>query len=210
MLIQAGASERGREFAARHAECVFGAGGRWYSDDLAERARKHGRDPSAIKIIWGAQPIVAETEAEARTLERAVLERIPPEAGLSLMASHFDLDLARYDLDMPLARIQTAGVQGILEAFKRSGRDLTLREAAKIYGRGIGMPHMVGTPPQVADQMESMLERMGGDGFQISPPYYAPDYYEDIVRLLIPELQRRGVFRREYEGNTLRDYLSAQ
>ena len=210
LLIQAGASERGREFAARHAECVFGAGGRWFSDDLAERARQHGRDPSAIKIIWGAQPIVAETEAQAQALERAVLERIPPEAGVHLMSSHFDLDLTRYDMDMPLERIETAGVQGILDAFKRSGRNLTLREAAKIYGRSIGMPHMVGTPQQVADQMESMLDRLGGDGFQISPPYYAPDYYEDLVRLLIPELQRRGVFRKEYRGDTLRDYLRGQ
>lgn len=68
------------------------------------------------------------------------------------------------------------------------------------------MPHMVGTPQQVADQMESMLERMGG-GFQISPPYYAPDYYESLVQFLIPELQRPGVFREEYKGATLRDYL---
>jgi FMN-dependent oxidoreductase (nitrilotriacetate monooxygenase family) len=209
-LIQAGASERGREFAARHAECVFGAGGRWFSDDLAVRAQRFGRKPEDIKIIWGAQPIVAETESEAQALERAVLERIPPEAGLSLMSSHFDTDLSRYDMEMPLERIETAGVQGILEAFKRSGRNFTLREAAKIYGRGIGMPHMVGTPQQVADQMESMLDHIGGDGFQISPPYYAPDYYDDLVRLLIPELQRRGVFRKEYEGNTLRDYLCRQ
>jgi alkanesulfonate monooxygenase SsuD/methylene tetrahydromethanopterin reductase-like flavin-dependent oxidoreductase (luciferase family) len=66
---------------------------------------------------------------------------------------------------------------------------------------------MVGTPQQVADQMESMLDRIGGDGFRISRPYYAPDYYDDLVRLLIPELQRRGVFRKEYQGATLRDYL---
>jgi alkanesulfonate monooxygenase SsuD/methylene tetrahydromethanopterin reductase-like flavin-dependent oxidoreductase (luciferase family) len=168
-----------------------------------------GRNPADIKIIWGAQPIVAETEAEAQALERAVLERIRPEAGLSLMSSHFDTDLSRYDMNMPLERLETAGVQGILEAFKRSGRNFTLREAARIYGRGIGMPHLVGTPQRVADQMEALLDQIGGDGFQISPPYYAPDYYDDLVRLLIPELQRRGVFRREYEGNTLRDYLFA-
>lgn len=207
LLIQAGASERGREFAARHAECVFGAGGKWFSEDLAARAQKYGRKPTDIKIIWGAQPIVAETEAEARALERAVLERIPIEAGLHLMSSHFDTDLTRYNLEMPLESVEKAGVTGIMEAFKRSGRNLTIRQAAKIYGRGIGMPHMVGTPQQVADQMESMLERIGGDGFQISPPYYAPDYYESLVRLLIPELQHRGVFRREYKGETLRDYL---
>jgi FMN-dependent oxidoreductase (nitrilotriacetate monooxygenase family) len=207
LLIQAGASERGREFAARHAECVFGAGGRGFSEDLAARAEKYGRKPTDIKIIWGAQPIVAETENEARALERAVLERIPIEAGLNLMSSHFDTDLTRYDLAMPLEKVEKAGVTGIMEAFKRSPRNLTIGEAARIYGRGIGMPHMVGTPQQVADQMESMLERIGGDGFQISPPYYAPDYYESLVRLLIPELQRRGVFRKEYKGDTLRDYL---
>lgn len=126
----------------------------------SERARKLGRDPSAIKIIWGAQPIVAETAVEAQALERAGLERIPPEAGLHLMSSHFDLDLKQYDMDMPLERIETAGVQGILDAFKRSDRNLTLRKAARIYGRGIGMPHMVRTPQQVADQMESMLDRL--------------------------------------------------
>lgn len=207
LLIQAGASERGREFAARHAECVFGAGGRGFVQDLAERAQKHGRKPSDIKIIWGAQPIVAETEAEAQALERAVLDRIPIEAGLNLMSSHFDTDLTRYDLAMPLEKVEKAGVTGIMDAFKKSRRNLTIGEAAKIYGRGIGMPHMVGTAQQVADQMESMLERMGGDGFQISPPYYAPDYFESLVRLLIPELQQRGVFRKEYKGETLRDYL---
>ena len=91
-----------------------------------------------------------------------VLERIPPEAGVHLMSSHFDLDLTRYDLDMPLERIETAGVQGILEAFKRSGRDLTLREAAKIYGRGIGMPHMVGTPFHWQKLMSSTVGGLSG------------------------------------------------
>ncbi|HVA80338.1 MAG TPA: NtaA/DmoA family FMN-dependent monooxygenase, partial [Candidatus Binataceae bacterium] len=204
LLIQAGASERGREFAARHAECVFGAGGRFFTDDLARRALKHGRDPSKIKIIWGLQPIVAETAAEAEAIEQAVLDRIPPQVGLHLMSSHFDMDLTRYDLETPVSEIEGGAIQGIVETFKRA-KPVTLREAAQRYGRGM-MPHVVGTPVRVADQMEEMLDRMGGDGFQLSPPYYAPDYYEDLVRLLIPELQRRGVFRTEYHGDTLRDY----
>jgi FMN-dependent oxidoreductase (nitrilotriacetate monooxygenase family) len=208
-LIQAGASARGREFAARHAECIFGAGGRWFCDDIAQRVRRQGRAPDSIKVIWGAQPIVAQTAAEAQAKEREILDRIPAEVGLAFMSSHFGYDLSKFNLDTPVAKLEQSAVEGILESMKRARPDLTLREAAKVYGRGVGMPHMVGTPAQVADKMEAMLDEMGGDGFQLSPAYYAPDYFKNIVDLLIPELQRRGLFRKEYDGVTLRDHMTS-
>ena len=183
---------------------------RAFSDDVRSRAAKHGRDPDDLKILWGAMPVVASTESEARDLQRAALERIPLEAGLTLMSGHLNFDLSELDLDAPLEEIEVPGIQGVLSMFAApDGTMPTLREAATRYGGGVAMPQLVGTPSQVADQLELLHREGGGDGFQFSPLYYGPPFFEDVVDLLIPELQNRGIFREEYEGTTLREHLTA-
>ncbi len=210
VIFQAGASPRGREFAVRHSECIFGVGGsaagmKEFSDDIAARADAADRDP--IKIIWGAQPIVAESESEARERQQEIIERIPIEAGLATMAGHFNLDLTKVDIDMPVSKLpQIDGTRGMLDIYTRDGADPTLKEIARSY-LNLAAGNLVGTPEQVADVLQGLIEEGGGNGFQLTPAWYAPDYYRDIVDLLIPELQRRDCVRTSYRGQTLRDHL---
>lgn len=214
VLIQAGASGRGRDFAAKHAECIFAVqlttqAMRAFVDDVTLRAAKLGKSPADLKVVWGVIPIVARRKEEARAKQKEILDRIPIEAGLAVMSGHSGYDLSVLDLDRPLADLEVPGIQGVMDIFtKTAGRKATLREAARQYGAGVAMPHIVGTPGEVADELERLLAEGGGDGFQFSPPYYAPDYFEDLATLLIPELQRRGLARTEYEGRTLRDHLT--
>lgn len=212
VIFQAGASPRGREFAVRHAECIFGAGAgaegmREFSDDIAARAEAAGRDPRQLKIIWGAQPIVAASESEARERQQEIVERIPLEAGLATMAGHFNVDLSKVDIDTPVSRLpEIDGTRGMLAIYTRDGADPTLREIARGY-LNLAAGNLVGTPKQVADVLQHLIEDGGGDGFQLTPAWYAPDYYRDIVDLLIPELRRRGCVRTGYRGRTLREHL---
>jgi long-chain alkane monooxygenase len=212
-LFQAGASERGRDFAARHAECIFAAASgvrqmRAFCDDIAARAEANGRDPASIKILWGAQPLVAHSESEARARQVEIRERIPLEASLALMSGHFNYDLSTLDIDAPVGGLKVPGSQGMLEIYTKANPNVTLRQIAGSYLSGSDKGPMIGTPGQVADYLQYLLAEGGGDGFQITPSYYAPDYFNDLVRDLIPVLQARGAFRNGYEGKTLRDLLN--
>jgi len=215
-LFQAGQSDRGVEFAAKHAEGIFAlATGpkqmRAFCDDVAARAERYGRDPRKIKIIWAALPVVAETESEARARQQEIRERIPVEASLALLSGHLGHDLKSLDIDEPVGGLQVPGLQSALEAYKQSNPNITLREIASSYlSSANDSGAMIGTGQQVADNLVYLLEEGGGDGFQITPSYYAPDYYADLTNMLIPVLQKRGVFRTEYEGKTLRDTLNTE
>ena len=210
LLIQAGASGPGRDFGARRAECIFAIQltperMRTFSDDIRARAVSFGRNRADLKILWGVMPIVAATESEAREIQREAHERIPLKAGLTLMSGHLNYDLSSLDLDAPLEHVDVPGIQSVLTMFADAqGNMPTLREAAIRYGGGVAMPQLVGNPSQVADQLMHLHQEGGGDGFQFSPIYYGPQYFEDIVDLLIPELQNRGVFREEYDDESLR------
>lgn len=209
-IFQAGQSERGRQFAAEHAECIFASVKgteqmRSFCEDIATRADKLGRDPNKIKILWSAQPIVAETESEAREKYDTIRERAPFEATLTVMSAHFNYDLFSLDPDKPLGKLEVSGSKGLLEAHTKDNPNVTLREIAASYFTSGDKGLLVGSPEQVADQMQHLLAEGGGDGFQISPSYYAPDFFDDIVEGLIPVLQSRGAFRDEYSGRTLRD-----
>lgn len=211
-LFQAGQSERGRAFAARHAEGIFSAARgvrqmREFSDDIAERLERAGRDPHTVPIFWAAQPIVADTEAEAQARFQEIRERIPIEASLAQMSAHWDMDLSKYDLDEPTSKLEIPGTRGLFEMYQKADPTITLREIAKTYMLGGAKSPFVGTPAQVADAMVQFLQDGGGHGFQMSPPYYAPDYYEDLVRQLVPELRRRGLYRDAYLGTTLAEHV---
>lgn len=214
VLFQAGASDRGREFAARWAECVFSAGGRpektlEFREDLGRRMEAYGRDPSELKIITACGPIVAATEAEARDKADEISERIPAEAAIANMSGHWNVDLTQFPPDTRLSELgEVEGTRGMVEQYKADG-DPTLAEVAKEYLNMASQDLFVGTPSRVADTLQWMFEEGQIDGFQISPQWYAPDYYRDIVDLLIPELQKRGLTRTHYrDGATLRQLLA--
>lgn len=163
-----------------------------------------------VKIIWGAQPLVAKTTADAKEHQAAIRARIPLEASLVLMSGHFNYDLTTLNIDTPLSELnlEVSGTKGLLDMYRQSNPHITLREIAGSYLAANEDNPLIGAPEQVADYMQYLLEEGGGDGFQITPSYYAPDYYEDLVTLLIPVLQRRGVVRTEYTGRTLRDSMT--
>ncbi len=214
VLFQAGTSEKGREFAAKWAECVFAAGGQPKTtlalrDDLAGRMEAYGRDPRELKIITACGPVVARTESEARDKADEISERIPVEAAIANMSGHWNVDLRKFAPDTRVSELgEVDGTRGMVEMYKADG-DPTLAEIAKQYLNMAGQDAFVGTAVQVADTLEWLFDEGQIDGFQLSPQWYAPDYYRDIVDLLIPELRKRGLTRSSYtDGATLRQLLA--
>jgi FMN-dependent oxidoreductase (nitrilotriacetate monooxygenase family) len=213
VLLQAGASDRGRDFAAQWAEVVFvthtapGPAAE-FRRDLRGRAERFGRNPDAIKVLPGIAPVVAETRAQAED-QRALLESLAdPEAGLSTLAYHLDIDLSQFPQDEMLPDVDVPGVQGhyreVAELTRRSG--IPLRELGRRYGAGRMADGFTGAPADIADAMQTWLDAGACDGFMVRATYL-PGGLEDFVRLAIPELQRRGLFRTAYPGATLRDTL---
>jgi long-chain alkane monooxygenase len=214
VIIQAGASPRGRDFAAKHAEYVFGVqvfpeAMKSFVDDMRARAVQAGRRPSDIKILFGLQLILGPTEDAAIAKQKALNELVTLDGSLVLFSGHTAYDWSTVDLDEPLKDIRVKGIQGFLDMFTvmAGGRDITLREAVTLYGRSIGMPQVVGTPETVADHLQWLSEETGCDGFQITPTIL-PTGFEEIVDELIPVMQKRGLARREYGGSTLREHLN--
>ena len=212
VIIQAGSSVEGRDFAARWADVIFcshesiESAIEFYAD-LKGRAVKHGRDPDHIKILPAVTPIVGRDRAEADRLKREFEELVPAEAGLARLSYHIDVDLSRYDLDKPLPPLEVKGVFGhFREALEVSAREgFTLRQLGRWYGaRTEG--NLVGSPVEIVDRMEQWFDRRAADGF-MTIPTHAPGAFEQFTALVVPELQRRGLFRTAYEGETLRDNL---
>lgn len=213
VLWQAGSSNRGRDFAAEHAEAIFAVHPnvermRQYADDLNDRLVRFGRKPNSVKLIYGVQTVVAETTAEAWAKYERIRELIPPEGALAWISGHFGLDFSTYDPDEYVQNIEVPGIQGLFESiiYAKGGEPVTVREAAEIYAQGMGMPVLVGTPAEIADDIERFTDEGGADGFMLIATY-TPGCFEEFVDLVVPELQRRGRFRTEYSGTTLRDHL---
>jgi FMN-dependent oxidoreductase (nitrilotriacetate monooxygenase family) len=212
-IMQAGSSSRGRDFAARWAEIIFeidptSDGRRTYYADLKRRAVALGRDPSSIKIFPSLIPFVGETETIAREKHRFHNELADPVSGLITLSAHTDHDFSQYNLDEPVADLEVPGCQGIFDVARRLSekQSLTLRDIGQLYAQGVLLPHVVGTPVQIADVIEAGFHGGEADGYIISTGY-SPGGYEEFVELVVPELQRRGLFRKDYEGRTLRDHL---
>jgi FMN-dependent oxidoreductase (nitrilotriacetate monooxygenase family) len=213
VLLQAGASDRGREFAARWADVVFVTHtspepAAEFRRDLRARAERFGRDPDDIKVLPGIAPVVAETR-EAAERQRALLESLAhPQAGLSTLAYHLDIDLSQFPQDEMLPDVDVPGVQGhyreVAELTRRSG--IPLSELGRRYGAGRMADGFTGSPADIADAMQRWLEAGACDGFMVRATYM-PGGLDAFVRLAIPELQRRGLFRARYTGATLRDTL---
>lgn len=215
VVVQAGSSEPGKELAARTAEAIFTAqqtlpeAVAFYAD-VKGRLAKYGRSPDELKILPGVFPVVGETESEAREKFERLQSLILPEVGLSLLASFLgtpEIVDAAPDAPVPLLKETEGGKsrQALLaELARREGlslRDLYLRIAG-----ARGHWQVVGTPTQIADQLEERFQNFGADGFNIMAPVL-PSGLTDFIRLVVPELRRRNLFRTEYEGRTLRDHL---
>ena len=213
VIVQAGASDAGRQLAAETAEMVFAGGGRLadsqaYYADVKGRAERLGRDPDQIKILPGCLVVVGDTDDEAKK-KRALLDSlVHPDSGLASLSIALGTDASRFDLDGPLPDIpeSNASKSGRERVIARARRDnLTVRQLAQISGAYGGLA-MVGTPKTIVDQMEEFFFGNACDGFNIMFPY-VPGGLDDFVDQVVPELQRRGLFRREYEGKTLRENL---
>ncbi len=214
VIVQAGASEAGKQLAAETAEMVFGAqsslkGGQEFYTDVKGRMRKLGRDPDHLKILPGAFVVVGDTVAEAKA-KRALLDSgvhyDSAIASLSIAVGH---DISGYDPEGPLPDDlpeTNASKSGRERAFALAKRDnLNIRQLAQRLGGFAGLS-FVGTPATIADEMEQWLVEEGSDGFNVMFPFL-PAGLDDFVDRVVPELQRRGIFRRDYEGKTLRENL---
>ncbi len=213
VIFQAGASEAGRQLAAETAEVIFAAqstlaGGQSFYADMQARLAKVGRAPDALKILPGAFVVVGETVQEAKEKRAQLDSLVHFESSLASLSIALGHDASTFDQDGPLPPIpQTnashSGRERVIELAERE--HLTVRQLAQRLGGYSGLA-FVGTPQTIADEMEEWLETRGSDGFNIMFPYL-PAGLEDFVAKVVPELQRRGIFRREYEGATLRDNL---
>jgi alkanesulfonate monooxygenase len=216
VLYQAGASGRGRGFAASHAECVFINGPSIpvvapYVSDIRARAEAAGRSGRDVKIFTLATVIVAETAAAAQAKHTEYRRFVDHEASLTLLSGWTGIDFSKYRLDDVLQHVRTEAMHSAVESFTSAdaNRVWTIRELAEhcaIGGRG---PVFVGSPGEIADQLELWADATGVDGFNLA---YAvmPESFEDFVRLVIPELQRRNRFKRAYRDGALREKLFRQ
>jgi FMN-dependent oxidoreductase (nitrilotriacetate monooxygenase family) len=213
VIIQAGASSRGKNFAAKWAEVIFAlqptapALKRFYQD-VKKSATEVGRRPEDVKILAAVMPFVAASRGEAEEQRARHNELVQPLVGLSTMSSHMNFDFAQLPLDEPLADIPVQGMQGMLAAVRSlAGTESpTLREIGRRYGESVIVPQLTGTAADVADQLESLFREEACDGFMVSPTYL-PDGFDAFVDGVVPEIQRRGLFRSEYRGRTLRENL---
>ncbi|HYE92095.1 MAG TPA: NtaA/DmoA family FMN-dependent monooxygenase, partial [Terriglobales bacterium] len=211
-ILQAGTSPKGRSFAARYADAIFAiqpniAGARAYYDDIKRGTVEEGRPAEACKILFGIQPILGRTDAEAREKAEHHNALVPLEGGLAILSGHLDFDLSQIPLDALMAERTEAQLQRMQTRYRTlTGELLTLREVAQRHGQSVGLVQMVGTASAVADQMEDYFDKVGGDGFMLSP-IYSPGAIEEFVDEVVPELQRRGRYRRDYTGTTQRDHL---
>jgi FMN-dependent oxidoreductase (nitrilotriacetate monooxygenase family) len=212
VLFQAGSSGRGQQFALKHADVVFAiqpnlAGMKKFMADFSAAAAQAGRTP-APGVTFGIQPIIGGTEEEAQRKLDELVERMPLEGALTRVSGTMGVDFSSMELDQPLSEIQTQASQGLMKAFSNivGDRPLTLREVAIRWGLAVGMPQLVGTPEQVADQIETIWRETGCHGFNVTPNVM-PVSIDDFVDHVVPILQKRGVYPTEYLGTTLRDYL---
>lgn len=215
LIVQAGQSGRGQEFAARHAEAVFSiqwevAGMKRYYDSLKAKMEHYDRQPDSLKVFFAIQPIIGETEDIAHAKAALHNAMVTVEAGLTILSGHLAHDLSHVDLTATAEGLHVPGVQGLIEMYKQSssGPLKTLGDIAQAHARGVSVPQVVGTGAQIADWMAATMEAVGGDGFLLSP-VYVPGSTEEFVELVVPELQRRGLVREEYLEGTLRDNLFA-
>ena len=215
VIAQAGASGPGKNLAARIADVIFLASStieecKAFTDDVKARAVSMGRARGDVKTLPGLMPIVGRTEAEAKEHSEMLESLISDDQGIAALSRVAGgLDLAKFPLDGPMPELPpTNGPQArqkiVMDWARNEG--LTLRQVARRFAGRDGHHQLCGTPAQIADVMEDWFRNEACDGFCVIFPYF-PRGVEDFTTLVVPELQRRGLFRNEYEGTTLRENL---
>ena len=214
VMVQAGASDDGRDLAAETADVVFTAhqsmeSAQAFYVDLKRRVAGFGRNPDHLKIMPGFFVTVGRTEDEAKEKFARIQELIHPDVGVRLLSTFINYDLTGYPVDGPLPEIPDSKVaasrRALLVGIARRD-NLTIRQLYTRIAGGRGHFQFVGTPTQVADEMQRWFENGAADGFNVMPPIL-PGGLDDFVDMVIPELQRRGLFRTAYQGTTLRENL---
>ncbi|ANX04342.1 LLM class flavin-dependent oxidoreductase [Immundisolibacter cernigliae] len=215
VIVQAGQSDAGRQLAGETAEMVFSGvsdiatAQRVYAD-IKARAQAVGRNPDHIVIMPGAFVVVGDTAAEARAKKTRLDSLVHPDSGLGTLSVQLGVDASKFDLDGPLpddlppTNASHTSRQKLVDMARND--KLTVRQLAQYVGGAFGTLEMIGTAAMIADQMQAWLESRACDGFNVMFPYL-PGGLDDFVDQVVPELQRRGLFRRDYEGTTLREHL---
>jgi len=213
VLFQAGASKRGRAFAAKHAECVFISGltkpmVAEIVSDLRKQTSEAGRDPDSLLIYAALAVVTAADDEAARVRYEDYRNHVNIEGTLSLFGGYSGIDFAGMDLDEPLAHVESNAIQTFYEGFTTADPNVewTLGEVARFLGVGGFAPIEVGGPETIADAMNSWMEETDIDGFNLIYSV-SPQDVDDFVDLVVPELQQRGVYRTSYPEGTLREKL---
>ncbi len=214
VIIQAGSSAPGQALAARTAEVVFTAqnnlpDAQEFYAGLKAQLAQHDRAPDALKIMPGFMPVIGETEAEARALFAELSSKLDMKQANTVLSDRLGMDMSGFELDAPVPELpESEHLKSrallLLETARREG--LTLRELCHRVAASRGHLTVIGTPVQVADVMEQWFRQGGADGFNLMPPFF-PGQFDAFVDQVVPILQARGLFRREYEGRTLRENL---
>lgn len=211
-ILQAGTSPKGLDFAARYADAIFGIQPRAvdaarYRDTIRSRMSDAGRDPDHCQMLFGMQPIIGDSEAQALEKQAEHNALVPLEAGMTILSAHLNFDLSVLSPDDDMSARQEPELQRMRTRFlKPDGSGMTLREVAQRHGQSVGLPQFVGTASSIADQMQAYLETAGGDGFMLSA-IHSPGAIDQFVDEVVPLLQQRGLFRTEYKGHTMRELL---
>ena len=217
VYVQAGSSEDGRSFAAQFAEAIFTAhqtlaSAQEFYSDIKTRAVALGRRPDHLRILPGISPFLGSTEAEAKRLEEEIDDLIQPAASLDQLKRMIGVDLSGYDLDGPVPRhiIDTNGPKGLASRFQLvvdivDRENPTIRQLIRRLAGARGHRVVVGTPEHVANEIQSWFEQGAADGFNVMPPYLTGGF-DSFVADVVPILRKRGLFRQDYSGTTLRDH----
>ena len=215
VIVQAGQSDAGRQLAGETAEMVFSGvsdletAQRVYAD-IKGRAQAVGRNPDHLVIMPGAFVVVGDTAAEARAKKMKLDSLVNPASGIGTLSVQLGVDVSKFDLDGPLpddlppTNASHTSRQKLVEMARNDG--LTVRQLAQYVGGAFGSLEMIGTPAMIADQMQAWLDARACDGFNVMFPYL-PGGLDQFVDQVVPELQRRGLFRRDYDGATLREHM---
>ena len=214
VIVQAGSSEAGKGLASGVADVIFTAhqtlaNAQAFYNDVKARAEKHGRNPDHVKVMPGVFITVGRTEQEAREKYELLQSLIDPKIALTHLSTFIKFDLSGYPLDGPVPDLpESATVSSRPAMLLRFAREenLTIQQLAMHIAGSRGHWNLIGAAEQIADQLEEWFTKGGADGFNYMPPLL-PGSLDDFATLVVPELQRRGLFRTQYEGRTLRDNL---
>ena len=212
-IFQAGTSPKGQDFAVKYADAIFAIQPRPedaanYFNSIKSQMTDIGRDPDACKILFGMQPIIGSSESEALEKQEEHNALVPLEGGMAILSAHLDFDLSKIPADALMSERNEPELYRMRTRFhKIDGTPMTVAETAARHGQSVSLPQFVGTPQGIADQMEAFINVAGGDGFMLTA-IHSPGAIEEFVDQVVPELQKRGIYRKEYKGNTQREILN--